>query len=256
MIVSPTKMTAKIISCDNNGSTTVSIPSTTSIDGSTYSVIAINSNVFQNCTGLVSVNVPSSVTSIASNAFYGCNSLTSINVESSDTIYSSVNGVLFDINKKTLIEYPAGKSGAYSIPSTVTSIGDYAFMSCKSLTSVDIPTSVISIGNYTFYGCSGLTSATIPSSVTSLGNFAFSICSGLASVTIPSSVISIGNNAFSACSSLSSLHVGNSNPSNITLGSNVFYSVPATCKLYVPTASTSLYAVADQWKAFATIVGE
>ena len=57
---------------------------------------------------------------------------------------------------------PAGQSRGYTIPSSVTSIGDYAFCGCSSLTSVTIPTSVTSIGNWAFSGCSGLTSVTIP----------------------------------------------------------------------------------------------
>ena len=86
----------------------------------------------------------------------------------------------------------------------MTSIGDYAFEDCSSLTSVTIPESVTSIGKSAFEGCSSLTSITIPESVTSIGNSAFSGCSSLTSVTIPNSVTSIGDNAFYECSSLTS----------------------------------------------------
>ena len=58
-----------------------------------------------------------------------------------------------------------------------------AFYDCIRLTSVTIPSSVTSIGDYAFYDCSGLTSVTIPSSVTSIGSYVFSDCSGLTSVT-------------------------------------------------------------------------
>ena len=93
---------------------------------------------------------------------------------------------------------------------TVTSIGDYAFDGCHSLSSVDIPSSVTSIENYAFYGCSSLASVVIPNSVASIGESAFDGCSSLASVVIPSSVTSIGGWAFCNCSSLASVVIPNS----------------------------------------------
>ena len=110
-------------------------------------------------------------------------------------------------------------SGSVTIPETVTysgttysvtSIGDYAFCSCKGLTSITIPNSVKSIGMFAFAVCSGLTSITIPNSVTSIGKNSFYNCSSLTSVTIPNSVTSIGDYAFHLCSSLTSITIPNS----------------------------------------------
>ena len=92
----------------------------------------------------------------------------------------------------------------------VTSIGDYAFAYCYTLTSITIPNSVTSIGWSAFQNCSGLTSAAIPNSVTSIGSRAFAGCSSLTSVTIPNSVINIGEHAFNSCSSLTSITIPNS----------------------------------------------
>ena len=64
-----------------------------------------------------------------------------------NSVYSSVDGVLFNKSQTTLIQYPGGKAGSYTIPNSVTSIGDYAFSGCTSLTSVTIPNSVTSIGD-------------------------------------------------------------------------------------------------------------
>ena len=97
-----------------------------------------------------------------------------------------------------------------TIPNSVTSIRGSAFSSCKKLTSVTIGNSVTRIGDGAFYNCSGLTSVTIPNSVTSIGMDAFKECSGLTSVTIGNSVTSIGNRAFRECTALTSVTIGNS----------------------------------------------
>ena len=98
-----------------------------------------------------------------------------------------------------------------TIPDSVTSIGEGAFCGCDSLTSITIPDSVTSIGDWAFYDCSSLTSITIPESVTSIGNWAFEYCSSLTSITIPDSVTSIGDYAFYFCSSLTSVTFENPN---------------------------------------------
>ena len=106
-----------------------------------------------------------------------------------------------------------------TIPSGVTSLGDYCFQNCRGLTSVTIPSGVTSLGNSCFQDCRGLTSVTIPSSVTSLGNRCFQDCRDLTSVTIPSSVTSLGDHCFVNCASLTSVTI----PSSVTsLGSNCF----------------------------------
>ena len=92
----------------------------------------------------------------------------------------------------------------------VTSIGNAAFSSCSSLSSVTIPNSVTSIGNAAFFRCSSLSSVTIPNSVTSIGHSAFSRCSGLTSITLGNSVTSIEYNTFYSCSSLTSVTIPNS----------------------------------------------
>jgi hypothetical protein len=87
--------------------------------------------------------------------------------------------VLFNNNKTTLVAYPAGRQGAYTVPAGVTAIGDYAFFRCRGLTGITLPASVTSIGVAAFAMCSGLTGVTVPGSVTSIGDSAFEGCSGL-----------------------------------------------------------------------------
>jgi hypothetical protein len=105
-----------------------------------------------------------------------------------------------------------------SLPSTLHSIGDYAF-AYTGLPGISIPLGVTSIKYMTFYGCGGLTSMTIPSSVTSIGEAAFFYCSSLISITIPPSVTTIGDSAFYGCSSLASITIP---PSVTTIGDYVF----------------------------------
>ncbi len=120
------------------------------------SVTSIGDRAFCDCTSLTSVTIPDSVTSIGDRAFYNCTILTSIEVSENNAAYSSQDGVLFNKDKTTLIQYPGGKSGAYTIPDSVTSIGSYAFYYCRSLTSVTIPDSVTSIGYGAFSNCNML----------------------------------------------------------------------------------------------------
>ena len=136
-----TAKTASVTYGDSNYSGSVTIPSSFTYNGTTYSVTSIGRNAFNNCSGLTSIVIPSSVTSIGDRAFYYCSGLTSV-----------------------------------TLPNSVTSIGAEAFRGCSGLTSVTIPNSVTSIGDYAFNNCSGLTSIVIPSSVTNIGNLAFYGC--------------------------------------------------------------------------------
>lgn len=183
------------------------------------SVTSIRTSAFFDCDSLTSVTVPDSVTSIDNAAFGRCDLLTEINVAANNTSFCSVDGVLFDKNKTKLLQYPGGKSGTYTIPGSVTIIGDWAFEGCHSLTSVTIPDSVTSISRAAFSDCDSLTSVTIPDSVTNIGEHAFSGCDNLTSVTIPNSVTRIGTQAFAYCNSLSNVTI----PDSVTSISNYVF---------------------------------
>ena len=183
----------------------LSVPST--LGGHPVRSIA---DAFVNCTGLVSVEIPDTVTGIGDSAFSGCSGLVSV-----------------------------------SIPDGVASIGHEAFFDCSALASVSIPASVASVGNDAFSGCFGLArvsaapvwgnrfaSATnlafsIPASVTSIPENAFSDCPGLTSVTIPASVEAIAVNAFSGCARLVRVSASPEWGTRFASATNLTFAIPA-----------------------------
>ena len=210
---------------DCKGLTSITIPN---------SVTSIGGMAFYGCTGLTSVTIPNSVTSIGSSAFSGCTGLRSINVAEDNLNYTSIDGVLYSKDKKTLIMCPNGKTGSITIPNSVTSIGGSAFYRCTGLTSIEIPNSVTSIGEYAFYGCAGLTSVTIPNSVTSIGRQAFYNFTGLTSMTVEATKPPYYS--YYSYNSSTTIMVSN-------------YNIP----LYVPAGSVNAYKRADEWKKFTNI---
>ena len=213
------------------------------------SVTDIGSYAFWYCSGLTNITIPNSVTSIGGQAFSGCSGLMNIFVASGNTKYDSRNNcnAIIETASNTLI---AGCKNTI-IPNSVTSIGDYAFYGCSSLTSITIPNSVISIGKYAFWSCNGLTNITIPNSVTSIGDGSFSLCRGLTSVTIGNSVTSIGKYAFGSCKDLTSVTVERKTP--VSISSDTF-SNRANATLYVPYGCKARYKSSDYWKEFKEIV--
>ena len=199
------------------------------------SVTSIGEFAFYECSSLTSVTIPNSVTSIGNSALAYCSSLTSIFVENGNTVYDSRDNCNAIIETATNILITGCKNTA--IPNSVTSIGDYAFSGCSSLTSVTIPNSVTSIGKSAFSRCSRLTLVTIPNSVTEIGRNVFQGCSRLTSITIGNSVTSIGDYAFNGCSRLTSVTIPNSVTS---IGSNAFYECSRLTSVTIGNSVTSI----------------
>lgn len=150
--------------------------------------------------------IPASVNSIIKGAIAKCKNLVFLDVDPGNENYRSIDGVLFNKDVTTLIQYPIKKEdSSYAMPTTVTKIGFDAFSECQNLTSIKIPTSVNLIEKAAFMRCEKLSSVTIPNSVSRVCPQAFKECTDLKSITLPSSVIEIGSYAFQHCKNLTSV---------------------------------------------------
>ena len=229
---------ATVKSCLYQGTPNIIIPQTVTVEGTTYQVKSIGSNVFGGKRFITSVQLPDGLQAIGSNAFNDCSSLTSVNIPSAVT---SIGSSSF-YNCKQL-------GGDITLPATLTSLGTYAFSHCEavknvtflgdgdvtlqgeshfsgmySLKSITLPANLSMLSRSMFYGNVAMENVNLASTqVTDIYPYAFFQCKALTTMQLPSTVQTIGENAFCSCESLTSVTL----PSSLTaLGSDAF----ANCK--------------------------
>ena len=235
----PSTKEAEVTINPNEYTGDVVIPASVTFDGVDFSVTSIGSYSFFSCKSLTSISIPNSVTKIGDMVFSYCSSLSSIRI-SDIAAWCSIKFSGMDSN-------PLSSGGKFylndeeikelTIPNSVTSIGQFAFTYCKSLSSVSIPDGVTSIGGNAFSYCSNLTSITIPNSVTSIGQFAFTDCSSLTSVVIPDGITIIEFGLFTRCSSLTSVTI----PNSVTkIGDSAFYGCSSLTTVTLPDGVSSI----------------
>ena len=184
----------------------------------------IEADAFRNCSSLHTIEVPMLVESIETSA--GCTALAEINVQAGNSHYSSKDGVLLSGDGKSILWFPMGKEGEYTLPSTVTTVGDYAFRNCR-IETFHFADGLKSIGKYAFYN------------------------SSVKEVSLPSTVKQIPTGLFQKCANLTTVHLGKNTE---MLGDYVFDGCPIT-NLYI-SAPTPPYCSNDTFASSAALHNE
>lgn len=237
-------------------------------------VTAIDTYAFQNCTSLTDVTISKSVATIGSYIASGCSQLKGIWVAEDNAHFSSDSfGVLFNKDKTTLMEAPDTLTGEYTVPDSVVSIGNSAFLGCHSLTGITVGKNVTEIDFYAFSKCGSLTAIrvaqdnpnyktddagvlfnkegtwliqvpcgvrgtyTVPEGVTFLFPASLSGCTELQSIIISPTVTSLSASVFADCTGLQNFTIP---PTVTSLGTSVFEGCTALQSITIPTSVTSL----------------
>ncbi len=218
----------------------VTIPATIVYEGQTVPVVGIQDYAFYNCPELTKVIIPNSIATIGQQVFSRSSNLKVIEVEEDNNYFYSKDGILFS-NSSELIAMPLGKTftnGQYTVPTTITGIGDYAFDGCTKITKITLPASLESIGNYAFGNCSNLESINIPANITSIGNYAFYNCSKLATdFTLPKNIHEVPQGIFYNCNKLKNVKLHNSTTS---IATEAFYGCASLATISLPQSLTKI----------------
>ena len=224
---------------ENSGLTSISLPD---------KLTTIESSAFANCNNIESIQIPSSVVSIGESAF-NIKSLKTLIIDTGNPIYDSRNNcnAIIETATNTLL---FGCQGSF-VPDGVEKIANRAFVGCDGLTALILPTTVKTIGDFAFDTCPLLASVKLNEGLESIGTQAFCRCSALDAITLPSTLKEIGQFAFSG-----------TNLANITslieepfaIDASVFQSLYSRATLYVPDGTKAKYQNMEAWKRFTNII--
>lgn len=199
-------------------------------------VTGVGSGAFTGCTALKKVSISDTVKKLDLNAFSGCTALEAFAVEDGNEAYASADGVLFNAGKTLLISCPVGKTGAYTVPETVTEIEKSAF-TASGVESVSMSDAVNAVGEGAFSNCSKLKSAVLPKGLKELKKSLFSGCSALEAISIPDSVKTLGEGVFSGCAALKEVKI----PGEVTvIPKNAFSGCTALESVSIPKSVTAI----------------
>lgn len=199
---------------------TINIPDKVLINGELYTVVKIGASAFYKFETLININLPSSIMVIEEGAFSENENLMTINVVPENSSFSSLDGVLYNKNKTKIVAVPGGLEENFTIPSTVSCIGNCSFYGCRKLTEIEIPENVSIIEKYAFRYCSNLKKIMLPQKLKCIEKETFDGCTALEDVYFPPKLKKIGVGAFSFCHSLTYLMIP---PSVTKIESHAFY---------------------------------
>lgn len=273
---------ASVVSIEKNAfyscSKLTSITFLAPAEGEDVNNLTIETAAFYSCSQLTEITLPSRLSTFDSGVFSSCNKLASIHIEDGNTQFASIDGVVVNAAKDTIIYCPPARAGVYTIPSGITVIGEGAFKSNKQLTEVVIPEFVAKINKQAFYSMSKLSKVTFAageglgagitigetafgfnsaltevvfesgSKVTEIGNKAFYYCNKLTAFVIPKTVTTIGDSALASCKLLTVVEIEEGGK-DVSFGKDVFANCVKLTSFKLPASvialDTSIFSGCD-----------
>ena len=218
------------------------------------SVIGVLPKAFMSSGGVENIYFPDSYVEINVGAFYDCTTLKNYYVTNTNPVYSSVDGVLYTKDEKSIVAFPVGRtktvtvkegtvsiqSGAFYssqakkivLPESLEEIGTEAFAYAKKLTTINIPSKIINLPDGVFDTCLSLSDVSFSDSLEKISSRAFWGCAKLTEIVFPSSLKTIGDSAFESCSELTRLVF---NEGLISVGTYSFAYCPNVYEIVFPS---------------------
>lgn len=188
----------------------------------------IGKNAFSGCSGLKTVNFPSSILKIEEGAFRLCRYLYSVDL--SETKIKIIHNQTF---------YECSSLTEIKLPETISiGIDASAFAYCISLSSINIPSELNIIGGYAFSECRSLKNIKLNENITNISQNSFYNCLSLEEINLPKGLKSIGEDAFSGCSSLKKIQYEGDKSDSITLTKPIFNALFKPEELYLPNVKS------------------
>lgn len=197
----------------------------------------IGKEAFYACSSLTEITLPKKLINIGEDAFGACKALKEIKVEAGNTAFTSIDGVLFNKEKTTLLTFPFANTANYQVPVGTTKIAPSAFSECNKLASIQFPNTLIEIGSEAFYKCLKLENITLPNSITAVGEGAFYGCEGLLLAELSKSMTIIPDNLLSKCTKLQKIKI----PEGINkIAYQAFSNCSSLTKVEIPASVNSI----------------